>query len=260
MLITAHPSAADAACLDFGLASTRIHSRYERRLLDLPLHGHAVHLRVQVRRFRCGNAVCPRQIFGEPLAENVAPRGARRTSRLEGIVHHPGVALGGRPAASLARRLMLPVSRDTLLRVVRRGAMPTETGVRVLGVDDFAWKRGQRCGKLLCDLEQRRIIDLLPDRETATVETWLAAHPGSAASGEKNPSTPWSLRSVYRDMPLFCCACCSRLIPACTGNARYLVPRLSVRAMSNASTSAQGWLAAPTCNGWKIRDTPASST
>ena len=152
MFITAHPSAADAGCPDFGLVSTRIHSRYERRLLDLPSHGHAVHLRVQVRRFRYGNVVCPRQIFGEPLAENVAPRGARR--------------------------LMLPVSRGTLLRVVRRRAMPTKTDVRVLGIDNFAWKRGQRYGTLLCDLEQRGIIDLLPDRETATVEIWLAAHPG----------------------------------------------------------------------------------
>ena len=117
-------------------------------------------------------------IFAEPLAETVAPRAARRTSRLERIVHHLGIALGGRPAASLARRLMLPVSRDTLLRVVRRRAAPTGSApVTVIGIDDFAWKRGQRYGTLVCDLEQRRIVDLLPDREPATVEAWLKAHP-----------------------------------------------------------------------------------
>ena len=108
----------------------------------------------------------------------MAPRAARRTSRLEGIVHHIGIALGGRPAATLARRLMLPVSRDTLLRVVRRRAVPLGVEpVRILGIDDFAWKRGQRYGTLLCDLERRRIIDVLPDREAGTIETWLAAHP-----------------------------------------------------------------------------------
>jgi transposase len=137
-----------------------------------------VRLRVQVRRFRCGNAGCGRKIFGEVLDANIASKAARRTSRLEAIVHHIGIALGGRPAASLARRLMLPVSRDTLLRVVRRRAMPSGTApVRIVGIDDFAWKRGQRYGTIVCDLERRRVVDLLPDREAATVATWLAAHP-----------------------------------------------------------------------------------
>ena len=104
--IAAHPSAPDAACPDCGTTSAQVHSRYERRLLDLPSHGRSVHLRVQVRRFRCGNRDCQRRIFGEPLPDGTAPRGARRTSRLEAIVHHLGVALGGRPAASLARRLI----------------------------------------------------------------------------------------------------------------------------------------------------------
>ncbi len=117
-------------------------------------------------------------IFGEPLAETVAPRAARRTSRLEGIVRHLGLALDGRPAVSLARRLMQPVSRDTLLRVVRRRAPPSGAGpVNVIGIDDFAWKCGQRYGTLMCDLERRRIVDLLPDREPATVEAWLGVHP-----------------------------------------------------------------------------------
>ncbi len=150
---------------------------YDRQLADLPSHGRAVHLRIQVRRFRCAAASCPRRIFGEPLAENIAPRVARRTTRLENVVHHLGLALGGRPAASLARRLMLPVSRDTLLRVLRRRAPAMAGAVQVIGIDDFAWKRGQRYGTVVCDLERRRIIDLLLDREPATVAAWFAAHP-----------------------------------------------------------------------------------
>ena len=178
LLVIARPVTLDVACPECGRRSGQVHSRYDRRLMDLPSHGRAVHLRVRVRRFRCGNAGCPRMIFGEPLADTVAPRAARRTSRLEGIVHHLGTALGGRPAATLARRLMLPVSRDTLLRVVRRRASPIDAdAITVIGIDDFAWKRGQRYGTLLCDLEQRRIVDLLPDREPATIEAWLAAHP-----------------------------------------------------------------------------------
>ncbi len=72
---------------------------------------------------------------------------------------------------------MLPVSKDTLLRVVRRRTARDTSPLHVIGIDDWAWKRGQRYGSIICDLEQRRIVDLLPDREPATVEAWLSRHP-----------------------------------------------------------------------------------
>ena len=177
ILITARCRSSAGRCPECGLQSERVHSRYERRLLDLPSQGRAVQMRVTVRRFRCTDPNCRRRIFAEPLGEAVAGRSARRTSRLEAIVHHLGIALGGRPAAALARRLMLPVSKDTLLRAVRRHAVGNSNPLHVIGIDDWAWKRGQRYGSIICDLERRRVVDLLPDREPTTVEAWLSGHP-----------------------------------------------------------------------------------
>jgi transposase len=89
-----------------------------------------------------------------------------------------GLALGGKPAARLSRRLMLPVSHDTLLRTVRRHTRaPTQT-LNVVGIDDWAWQRNCRYGSIVCDLERRRIVALLPDRAAATVAAWLADHRG----------------------------------------------------------------------------------
>jgi transposase len=164
-------------CPDCGRLSDHPHSRYERKLLDLPSQGRAVQIRIAVRRFRCAAPNCRRRIFAEALGDAVAGRSARRTSRLEAIIHHLGIALGGRPAAALARRLMLPVSRDTLLRAIRRHAAADRSPLHVIGIDDWAWKRGQRYGSIVCDLQRRRVVDLLPDREPATIEAWLARHP-----------------------------------------------------------------------------------
>jgi transposase len=98
-------------------------------------------------------------------------------SAAQQIVYCLGIALGGRPAVSVASRLMLPVSKDTLLRAVRRGPAEPAGPVSVIGIDDWAWRRRQRYGTIICDLERHRIIDLLPDRETGTVEAWLKRHP-----------------------------------------------------------------------------------
>jgi transposase len=152
-----------------------VHSRYLRTPSDLPLGGRKVRLRLAVRRFRCDAAGCDRRIFAERL-QAVTPW-ARRTARLDELAHHLGLALGGRPAASFAQRLMLPVSNDTLLRLVRRRGAARFTPPRAVGIDDWAWKRNHRYGTLICDLERRRTISLLPDREPATAQAWLAGQP-----------------------------------------------------------------------------------
>jgi transposase len=177
MIITVRHSKGFGVCPACGTVSRRVHSRYRRRVSDLPLCGRSVQLLVVARRFRCDAVLCRRQIFAERFEDRVLAPSARRTSRLEYIVHHLGLALGGRPAASFARRLMLPVSNDTLLRVVRRQARAPNEALNVIGIDDWAWRRNHRYGTIVCDLERRRPVTLLQDREPATSAAWFERHP-----------------------------------------------------------------------------------
>lgn len=177
LVVTASGRAEVGTCPLCGTNSARVHSRYERRASDLPCAGQGVLLRILARRFRCLAPHCRREIFAERFGDGVLPPGSRRTTRLECIVHHLGLALGGRPGASFADRLMLPVSNDTLLRVVRRHASRPSDPLRVVGVDDWAFRRNHRYGSIVCDLERRQVQALLPDREVATVERWLPGHP-----------------------------------------------------------------------------------
>ena len=139
--------------------------------------GRSVELVATVRRFRCEAVLCGRSIFTERFDDGVLAPWARRTARPDGLVHHLGLALGGRPGASFAKRLMLPVSNDTLLRVVRRHGCPEAPRPNVIGIDDWAWRRNHRYGTIICDLERRRPIGLLPDREPATAQAWLSEQP-----------------------------------------------------------------------------------
>ncbi|QRM31350.1 ISL3 family transposase [Microvirga sp. VF16] len=170
-------SSAESCCPGCGTTSTRVHSRYTRQLADLPLSGRPVRLVVRARRFHCEAVLCPRRIFTERFDNGVLLPWSRRTSRLDQIIHHLGLALGGRPAARFAQRLMLPASNDTLLRVIRRRGRPPFIPPTVIGIDDWAWRRNQRYGTLICDLERRQTIALLPDREPATTQAWLTAQP-----------------------------------------------------------------------------------
>ncbi len=176
-VLTIRAMSANSWCPSCGAVSDRVHSRYPRRLADLPIAGRRAVLMLQARRFRCVAVLCERRIFTERFDDNILKPWARRTARLDQIVHCLALALGGRPAASFALRLSIQVSNDTLLRAVRRRGSPSFAPPVIVGIDDWAWRRNHRYGTLICDLERRKTIALLPDREPATAEAWLSGQP-----------------------------------------------------------------------------------
>ncbi|MDP9379983.1 MAG: transposase [Chloroflexota bacterium] len=145
-------------------------------LANLPWGGVPVRFYIRVRKLYCDNSNCPRKIFAERL-EGVAQRYARRTNRQRGALEDIGFVLGGEAGARLAVGLGLPTSPDTLLRFTKQATGVRDEPVRVLGIDDWCWKRRLRYGTILVDLERHRVVDLLPDREVESVVDWLKAHP-----------------------------------------------------------------------------------
>ena len=144
------------------------------------MQGRAVRIRLRVGRWRCRNPICPRQIFCERLPK-VAREHAQETKRFGEIVQLIGYAVGGRPGERLGRRLGFAVSDDTLLRRVKQVARsrPPTKSIAVLGVDEWAWRKGYgRYGTILVDLKKRVVVDLLPDESAASFEQWLKQHPG----------------------------------------------------------------------------------
>jgi transposase len=170
-------TAASAACPRCGTPSDRVHSQYRRTVADLPCHDRPVALRLVVRRFRCAKPDCPQAIFCERLP-GLLDAHARSTARLTDAHRAVGFALGGEAGARLAELLDMPTSPDTLLRRVKEAPDEPAPPPRYVGIDDWAFRKGQRYGTVVVDLERGRVIDLLPDREAATVEKWLREHPG----------------------------------------------------------------------------------
>ena len=174
MYVTSQRSS--SLCPQCAMSSSAIHSSYCRHTRDLPCVGRPIRLVLEVRKFFCRNPNCSRKVFTERLPDFIEAS-SRLTKRLRTAVQEIGFATCGKGGEHLSDKLGIPISDVSVLWSLFLLPLPEIGQVRVVGVDDWSWRRGKRFGSILVNLETHKIVDLLSDREAESVRQWLAAHP-----------------------------------------------------------------------------------
>src|SRR6266566_6509819 len=176
LTVTVVSTRPEAACPGCGCLSEQVHSQYQRTVNDVPCGGRNVVLRLGVRKFFCLRLSCPRKVFAERLPDLVQPW-ARVSNRLVEELKAIGLAASAEVSERLAPRLGMKVKAPTLLNYLRTIKDPPKADVTVLGIDDFAMRRGDKYGTILINIETGRPLDVLPDRTAEAVKPWLSTHP-----------------------------------------------------------------------------------
>ena len=168
-VVATHPMSSCPLCSEM---SSSIHSHYRRVLRDAPCAGRRIQLLLTVRKFYCRNLCCSRKVFTERLPAFVEPW-ARTTIRHHQQITSIGLATCGKGGTRLATRLGMQTTRQTILRRIMELPDSSPGVILFLGIDDFSFRRGCRFGTILVNLENRQVVDLLPDREAETSAAWM---------------------------------------------------------------------------------------
>ena len=166
-----------ARCPYCGRVSRRVHSRYVRHLADAPLRQVQVSVELHVRKFHCDNPGCERSIFVERVT-GFAECYARRTVQLDELLRLIAFANGGECGSRVAAEMRIAISPQSLLRLIRHQGAGAIVCGQVIGIDDWSFAKRKRYGAMIVDLEDHRVVDLLPDRLADTVSEWMKAHSG----------------------------------------------------------------------------------
>jgi transposase len=177
ILVVARTAGGLVPCPQCGGLAGQVHGYYGRTVADVPADGRPVVVHVRMRRMRCPVLGCPVQTFREQVP-GVLERYQRRTTRLAGQAGEAVRRLAGRAGAGLLTALGVPLSRHTALRLLLQLPLPEVSAPRVLGVDDFALRRGQVYATILTGAETGQRVDVLASRKADVLEAWLRSHPG----------------------------------------------------------------------------------
>src|SRR6266487_420074 len=170
-----HATTSCVCCPRCGTAGTRVHSRYSRTVADITCVGQRLMLKLLVRKWVCPLDSCPQRIFAESFP-GLVRRYARMTERLIKALQSVGVTTNGADGACLSSSLAMPTTAKTLIRRVLELPLPKDSPVHIVGIDEWAWKKGSTYGTILVDLEHRRIADLLPERSVQSSTAWFKKH------------------------------------------------------------------------------------
>ncbi len=155
--------------------STKVHDHYTRTLADLPVFQNKTTILLKTRKFKCENQRCNRKVFSEQTPYVL--RYSRRTKRVSKILDSLSIELTGKLGSILSKQLLITVSKSTITRIVHSQQLPSVIQPKVLGVDDFAYRKGRSYGTILIDMETSRPIDILPSREGKELKKWLSKYP-----------------------------------------------------------------------------------
>lgn len=164
-----------ATCPYCGHLSKKVHSRYLRRLRDLPAFGKAMDICFHARKFFCDNQECRYKTFAEQPGSEIF-RYRRRTRRCEVLVHRHGLQMSSIQSSGLLKSMGVRVSKSTVLRDLHRMRVPDEKDIRRIGIDDWAFRKGSDYGSIIVNLATGRPMDMLSSRTEKEFSEWLGKH------------------------------------------------------------------------------------